>query len=161
MHEGLRHGTFAKPSRRFLVNKSETHEWKTTRGGKNVITRGKGLPAVEMAAGVVRETLGECDRMLMARFSLKSGSRVPLHQHPHEQVGYAVSGRLRLTIDKESHVIEAGDSYFIPAGVPHAAEAITDCIAVDVFSPPREDYRNTSQGHAATSCQGSSDQVSG
>jgi quercetin dioxygenase-like cupin family protein len=29
----------------------------------------------------------------------------------------------------------------IPSGVPHSAEALEDSIAVDLFSPPREDWK--------------------
>lgn len=105
-----------------------------------MIIRSKTVPVVEMLPGVVRKTLAVGERMLMAEFFLKAGSVVPLHQHPHEQVGYVISGSQRLTIGEKTYLIEAGDAYNIPAGTPHGSEAITDSLAMDAFSPPREDY---------------------
>lgn len=105
-----------------------------------MIGKGQTARAVEMLPGVVRRTLVSGERMLVAEFSLREGSRVPVHQHPYEQVGYVVSGRLRFTIGDEVYVVEAGDGYRIAGGVPHGVEAITGSVAVDIFSPPREDY---------------------
>ncbi|MEW6226863.1 MAG: cupin domain-containing protein [Bacillota bacterium] len=105
-----------------------------------MIGKSETASAVQMMSGVVRKTLVVGDRMLLAQFSFEAGAVVPVHQHPHEQVGYVISGRQRLTVGDEVHFIEGGDSYFIPGGVPHATEAITDSVAVDTFCPPREDY---------------------
>jgi quercetin dioxygenase-like cupin family protein len=33
------------------------------------------------------------------------------------------------------------DGYSIPSNVPHGVAALEDCIFVDVFSPPRDEYR--------------------
>jgi quercetin dioxygenase-like cupin family protein len=37
-------------------------------------------------------------------------------------------------------VVRAGEVLRIPPNLPHSAEALEDCIAVDLFSPPREDW---------------------
>ena len=105
-----------------------------------MLTRGKTAPVVEMLSGVARKTLAVGERMLMAEFSLEGGSVVPIHQHPHEQLGYVISGIQRLTVGEKVFLVEAGDSYYIPGGTPHGSEAITDSVALDAFSPPREDY---------------------
>jgi quercetin dioxygenase-like cupin family protein len=39
--------------------------------------------------------------------------------------------------------LTAGDSWFVPGNVEHEAEVLEDTIAVDVFSPPREEYRDS------------------
>ncbi len=106
-----------------------------------MIIKGKDMRAVEAVPGVVRKTMAVGERVLMVQFSIRAGSVVPLHSHPHEQVGCVISGSQRLTVGDETHLIEAGDSYYIPPGVLHGSEAITDSVAVDVFSPPRDDYR--------------------
>ena len=41
-------------------------------------------------------------RTLMTEFCLKKGSVLPRHSHPHEQTGYLVSGRIKLSIDTET-----------------------------------------------------------
>lgn len=80
-------------------------------------------------------------RMMVTLMQFKQGQCPPLHAHPHEQVGYLISGRFRLRVGEEVHLVEPGDSYLIPGGVPHAYEVLADAEAVEVFSPPREEYR--------------------
>lgn len=77
---------------------------------------------------------------LMTEFRLERDALLPLHHHPHEQTGYLVAGRLQLTIGDATHQLEPGDSWCIPGGTPHRAVALADCIAIEVFSPVREDY---------------------
>ena len=37
-------------------------------------------------------------------------------------------------------IVKAGEVLQIPPHVPHSAEALEDCIVVDLFSPLREDW---------------------
>lgn len=37
-------------------------------------------------------------------------------------------------------VLAAGDVVYIPANVPHEAEALEATVSLDVFSPPRQDW---------------------
>jgi len=39
-------------------------------------------------------------------------------------------------------VLGAGEFLFIPPNVPHAALALEDSVAIDTFTPPREDWIN-------------------
>lgn len=91
-------------------------------------------------AGIRQKTLAYGEKMLMAEFRLQKGAILPMHAHPHEQIGYLVKGRIRLTIDDEIHEVSPSDSWCIPAGVRHCAEIVEESIAVEVFSPLREDY---------------------
>lgn len=52
-----------------------------------------------------------------------------------------LSGRYRLTVHGAVHEIGPGDSYAIPASSEHSIEVVAAGAVVDVFSPPREDYR--------------------
>jgi len=90
--------------------------------------------------GIRRKTLSYGACTLMSEFRLRAGSPLPSHEHPQEQTGYLVSGRLRLTIGEETREVGPGDSWAIPGGVPHGAETLEDAVAVEVFSPMREDY---------------------
>lgn len=96
---------------------------------------------VEMMAGVWRCTIATGERMMIAHVTIRKGASAPLHRHPHEQVGYVLEGRIRMTIGGEVYEFEPGDSYFVPGDLEHDAVAITDCVVLDVFSPPREEYR--------------------
>jgi quercetin dioxygenase-like cupin family protein len=80
------------------------------------------------------------DRLTLARFELKRGSVVPQHAHENEQVSYIVSGALKFIVDGGDVVVRAGEVLQIPPNVPHAAEAIEDTLAIDVFTPVRQDW---------------------
>lgn len=90
--------------------------------------------------GIQMKTLVYGDKTLMTEFRLKKGSVLPQHQHPHEQTGYLVSGNIRLTLGDEMHNVKAGDSWSIPGDMMHGAEIMEDSVAIEVFSPVREDY---------------------
>ena len=79
-------------------------------------------------------------RTLMAEFRLEEGSSLPMHAHPHEQSGYLVAGHLRLTVGDQLHDMLPGDAWCITGDVVHGAEALEDSVAIEVFSPVREDY---------------------
>lgn len=90
--------------------------------------------------GITQKTLVHGDKTLMVEFRLKKDAALPLHSHPHEQTGYLVSGQIRLTIGQDVHDVFPGDSWCIPGGMKHCAESIEESVAVEIFSPVREDY---------------------
>jgi unsaturated pyranuronate lyase len=87
-----------------------------------------------------QKTLVHGEKTLMAEFRLDKDAILPRHSHPHEQTGYLVAGRLDLTIGTETHRIEPGGSWCIDSNVEHSAIAREDSVAIEVFSPVREDY---------------------
>lgn len=89
---------------------------------------------------IKQKTLVYGDRTLMAEFRLEQGADLPRHSHPHEQTGYLVSGEIELTIGEETHQVKPGDSWCIAGGVEHKAMAVEDSVAIEVFSPVREDF---------------------
>jgi len=96
---------------------------------------------VEMLPGVVRRTLTEGERMMLIEVTLEQGTVVSLHTHPHEQIGYLASGRLLWELGDERAELAAGDSWLVPSNVPHQVTALEPSVAIDIFSPPREEYR--------------------
>ncbi len=68
---------------------------------------------------------------------------VPLHSHPQEQMGIVLEGEFGLTIGKETRRLKKGDVFLVPPNVPHGTAFTTDKVAIslDVFSPPREDFK--------------------
>ena len=96
--------------------------------------------AVEMFPGVVRRTLNSGDRTTLIEVTLAEGAVVPSHTHPHEQVGYVASGRVRFEIDGEERELRTGDSYLVPGGASHEVTALEPSVCIDVFSPVREEY---------------------
>ena len=60
---------------------------------------------------------------------------------PNEQLGIILKGRLTFTIGGETRELGPGDTYEIPANVPHEAKAGPEgAVAIDVFSPVRADW---------------------
>lgn len=95
---------------------------------------------VQALPGITRQTLVHGPRTLMTEFRLERDSVLPRHAHPHEQTGYLVAGRLRLTVGDETRDLAPGDSWCIPGDVEHSAVALEESVAVEVFAPVRDDY---------------------
>ena len=104
--------------------------------------KGKASPEgyIEAVPGVFRKTLVYGERTLMTEFKLAAGHTLPVHSHPHEQTGYLVSGHIVLSVDGTPYDMLPGDSWAILAGIEHGAQIIEDSVAIEVFSPVREDY---------------------
>ena len=81
------------------------------------------------------------DKVMLARVFLKKGAHVPQHQHHNEQVTYILEGALKFAIDGKEIVVKVGEVLCIPPNMPHEAWAVEDTLDLDVFTPPREDFR--------------------
>ena len=72
------------------------------------------------------------------------GKDMPLepHSHHHAQITYVVSGKIRFeTGDGRAEVIEAGNFVVFAPNEVHGGRALEDSIALDAFSPAREDFK--------------------
>ncbi|MCY0898932.1 MAG: cupin domain-containing protein [Firmicutes bacterium] len=99
------------------------------------------LAGFEAAPGVVlRPFWGE--RLMASYVTFAAHAEAPLHQHDQEQLSFVISGTLTFTVGHESREMGAGDIVSVPPGVPHAAKAgPSGAVAIDMFSPPREGFR--------------------
>lgn len=79
--------------------------------------------------------------MTIARIRLGKHAVVPAHAHAHEQVTTLESGALRFVLDGEERILKAGEMLEIPPHAEHSVEALEDSVAMDVFSPPRDDWQ--------------------
>ena len=105
-----------------------------------MFTKGSDTGYTTPIEGIQQKTLVYGQKTLMTEFKLKAGSVLPLHHHPYEQTGYLVRGKLRLLVGEETHEARAGDSWCMAKDVPHGAEVLEDSVAIEVFSPRRDDY---------------------
>lgn len=85
--------------------------------------------------------------VMLARILLKKGAVVPLHSHHNEQVTWVQEGALQFEIDGRVIVVRAGEVLCIPPNLPHAAIALEDTVDIDVFTPPRADWINKTDGY--------------
>lgn len=81
------------------------------------------------------------DHMTISFWEIEKGSKLPEHQHPHEQVSQVLEGKFELTIDGKTQVMVPGKIATIPSNVLHSGLAITNCRVMDIFYPVREDYK--------------------
>jgi quercetin dioxygenase-like cupin family protein len=95
----------------------------------------------EMAPGVSLRTMwGE--KIMMSLVEIAPNAVVPTHSHPHEQAGMVIQGEFEFTIGGETKLLKQGDAYVIPGGVEHGVVGSQGwSLALDIFSPPREDYK--------------------
>jgi quercetin dioxygenase-like cupin family protein len=80
------------------------------------------------------------EQVMLARIVLKKGCIVPEHRHHNEQVSSTLEGALKFTLEGREVIVHAGEVLCIPPNVPHKAEALEDSVALDVFTPPRQDW---------------------
>ena len=110
-------------------------------GTKNeaVLMRWNDIESEQLTPLVHRQYLST-PPVTLARFQLKKGAFVPTHQHVNEQVSYVVSGALKFVFPDKELTVRAGEVLCIPSELPHSAEAVEDCYAIDIFTPARQDW---------------------
>ncbi len=94
----------------------------------------------QILPGIRIKTLAYGEKTHITEFLLTRGSQLPGHAHAQEQTGYLISGRIRLSIGAETFEMDPGDSWCVPRNTVHQATILADSVAIEVFSPPREDY---------------------
>jgi len=94
----------------------------------------------ELAAGI-KGYYAHGNQLTFGYVEIKAGSNLPAHHHVHEQITYIIEGQLDMTIGGKPYSLTSGMYHVIPSNTPHSAIAVTDCKAIDVFNPVREDYK--------------------
>jgi len=110
----------------------------------------KDVPPLAIWTGVLARAV-EGRNVTFAIVELDADAMVARHQHPNEQVGIVLKGTMRFNVGDESRDLRAGDTYVIPADVPHDAIAGPDgAVVVDVFAPIRADWKKFDPGAPRT-----------
>ena len=100
------------------------------------------LQGKEIAPGAMMRPLAG-EHMMVSYVEFVPQAVVPLHSHPHEQIGVVLEGDVEMVIGGERRLLHPGDAYVIPGGVAHSGVAPTGPARVlDVFYPRREEYLN-------------------
>ena len=99
------------------------------------------LPVKEIFGGTIRGHYAHLDQMTIGEVELAPGILLPMHQHPHEQISYVISGNFEFTVGDKTTILGPGMVALIPGGVVHGGRTITACRVIDIFTPVREDYR--------------------
>ncbi|HWE11647.1 MAG TPA: cupin domain-containing protein [Solirubrobacteraceae bacterium] len=106
------------------------------------------VPSFALAAGAgARALFGE--RAMLNLVEMEPGATVPVHAHPHEQLGLILRGSMTMTIADEQREMRHLDAYLAPPGVDHGGTAGPEgALILDVFAPVREDYRHAAEDAA-------------
>jgi quercetin dioxygenase-like cupin family protein len=82
------------------------------------------------------------EKMSMVFFKLEPGAAVPLHAHPHEQIGTVLKGSIEFIVGDEKRIVHEGEAYRVPSNVMHGGKCgESPSEIIEVFSPVREDLR--------------------
>jgi quercetin dioxygenase-like cupin family protein len=103
----------------------------------------------QLAPGVNARVFPGVHAMLSV-VTLEPGAVSPVHAHPNEQWGVCLEGEWIRVQDGVEHHVKAGDFWQTPPNVPHGGRALgVRCVVLDIFAPPREEYRRAGAGLGA------------
>jgi mannose-6-phosphate isomerase-like protein (cupin superfamily) len=89
------------------------------------------------ASGQPYAELSRSDSMSIGVYVLGPGAVDRQSPHTEDEIYVVIRGKARLTIDGSVHVVGAGDTIFVPAGVAHRFHDIADELhLIVVFAPP-------------------------
>jgi quercetin dioxygenase-like cupin family protein len=106
-----------------------------------IIAHANQEPVTITPEGGERRILSRGGGMMLVEFRFKAGVVGTIHSHPHEQLGYVVSGSIDLIMEgHENQRLEAGSSYYVQPNVRHGIIVHSDAVLIDAFTPQREDF---------------------
>jgi quercetin dioxygenase-like cupin family protein len=90
--------------------------------------------------GLSRQVLAYSNQLMLVRHLMEKGWIGARHSHPHEQLVYVVRGHIHFHGGDATFDARTGDSFVVPGGMEHQANAIEESEVLDIFTPVREDY---------------------
>lgn len=96
-------------------------------------------PLGKRLSGEVSIALFKSEQIEVIRLVLPAGKSFPPHQVPGEITIHCIEGRIDVTVEGSSHVLEAGQMLFLAGGVPHGVDAIEDASALVTIVLCRQD----------------------
>lgn len=89
------------------------------------------------------------EHIMVVRWNLAAETSFPVHEHVSEQVTIVERGSAKLIFpDGEDTTLREGEMLVIPPSRPHGVHVGPDgCIAVDLFSPIRQDFIDKSSSY--------------
>jgi quercetin dioxygenase-like cupin family protein len=90
--------------------------------------------------GLERRILCHNASMMLVEHRMQLGWAGARHSHPHDQMVYVISGRLRFSCGDDTFEVGAGASFVLRGGLEHQAWALEPSVVLDIFHPHREDY---------------------
>lgn len=105
----------------------------------------QGIPR-KLAEGITTRIFpGQNVMLSVVRMEPHSSGTV--HSHPEEQWGVLLEGECVRIQAGEERTMKPGDFWCTPGGVAHGVRTgAVGAVVLDIFSPPREEYRKAGEG---------------
>ena len=97
-------------------------------------------PVEDLGAGVSRKILAHNGSMMQVEVFFEEGAIGPMHNHPHEQLTYVLSGEFEFTIGDVTKTVKAGDTLYKTSGIMHGCVCTKKGVLIDTFTPQRQDF---------------------
>ncbi|MCY9869968.1 cupin domain-containing protein [Vibrio barjaei] len=100
----------------------------------------KDVALEDQGGGLRRKVLAHCENMMTVEVHFEDGTVAPMHNHPHEQITYVVSGEFEFTVGEETKIVKAGDTIYKVPNIMHGCKCLKAGILIDNFTPMRKDF---------------------
>lgn len=99
-------------------------------------------PKFEFVSDVLGRVLITGKNMTFFIVEISFGKKVPLHNHPHEQMGICLAGEAEFSNGIEKKLVRKGMVYRFESNEKHEVRTLSaeNSIFLDIFSPPRSEY---------------------
>jgi quercetin dioxygenase-like cupin family protein len=96
---------------------------------------------LQVRPGVERKAYSS-DKATVSLNRLQPGHEPRPHSHPHEQIVYMISGRMKFHVEGEVYELGPGGLMTIPSNALHHGEVVgeEEALNLDVFTPRRTEY---------------------
>jgi quercetin dioxygenase-like cupin family protein len=92
--------------------------------------------------------------VMLSVVRIEPHSRGATHSHPEEQWGVLLEGACTRIQDGEEIEVTAGEFWCTPGGVMHGIyTGESAAVVLDIFSPPREEYKQSGKGFGKAATQ--------
>lgn len=100
----------------------------------------KTINAKNTSPGTLRKVFFGSENMTIAKVSLTIGTIGELHEHPHEQMSYIISGSFNYRVGLIENRVNSGDVIYIPSNEKYQCECLESGEILDIFVPMRKDF---------------------
>ncbi len=98
------------------------------------------IPMEDLGEGISRKVLAHSDNMMSVEVHFETGAIGAMHNHPHEQLTYVLSGEFEFTIGDEKKIVKTGDTMYKEPNIEHGCVCLKAGVLIDTFTPMRKDF---------------------
>ncbi|MGR5232809.1 cupin domain-containing protein [Vibrio rotiferianus] len=98
------------------------------------------IPVEDLGEGISRKVLAHSENMMSVEVHFETGAIGAMHNHPHEQLTYVLSGEFEFTIGNEKKIVKAGDTMYKEPDIEHGCVCLKAGVLIDTFTPMRKDF---------------------